>query len=172
MVNRLQNNNGYRLLTVEIGLVRIVHQHAIVLRVTDTIAVDVWVTFVSFTVAVRVQLIRIRYFGAIVHAVLYAVPAIIFFFFLLHPYFTCLSFFYRIKIIDKYSTCLCQCHCRKRRLSNLCPSPFELGCAYLDSCRKRLQDHLRLCLFDRNSPFSDNYLHDSTRLYFYQIIIR
>lgn len=93
MVKHLQNNNGYRLLTVEIGLVRIVHQHAIVLRVADTIAVDVWVTFISFAVTVSVQLIGIRYFGTVVHAVLYTVPATIIFFSVRLIYFYVLTFF-------------------------------------------------------------------------------
>lgn len=72
--------NIYRLLTVEVRLVRIVHQHAIVLRVPDPVAVDVRVAFVALAVAVRVQLIGIGRLWTIVHAVLDAVSATITFF--------------------------------------------------------------------------------------------
>lgn len=87
-------NITYRLLTVEIGLVRIVHQHAIVLGVPDPVAVDVRIAFVAFAVAVRVQLIGIGRFRTIVHAVLDAVSVgrrvkkAIFFFIIIIEYFT------------------------------------------------------------------------------------
>lgn len=61
------------LLTVKVGLVRIVNQHAVVLRVVNAVAVDVRVALVALAVVVRVQLIGVGYFRAIVHAVLDAV---------------------------------------------------------------------------------------------------
>jgi len=54
MMERLQDNNGYRLLTVEVGLVWVVHKHTIVLRVADTIAVNVRIALVTFAIAVRI----------------------------------------------------------------------------------------------------------------------
>jgi hypothetical protein len=52
MMERLQDNNGYRLLTVEVGLVRIVHKHTIILRVADAITINIWIALVTLAVAV------------------------------------------------------------------------------------------------------------------------
>jgi len=76
MIERLWDNNGYRLLTVEVGLVCIVHKHAVILRVANAITVNVRIALISLAVTVRIQLIGIRYFGTIVYAVLNAVPVV------------------------------------------------------------------------------------------------
>lgn len=76
MMERLQGNNGYRLLTVEVGLVWVVHKHAIILRVANAIAVNIRIALVSLAVAVGIQLIGIGYFGTVVYAVLNAVPVV------------------------------------------------------------------------------------------------
>lgn len=76
MMERLQDNNGYRLLTVEVGLVWIVHKHAIILRVANAIAVNVRIALVALAVAVGIQLIGVRYFGTVVYAVLNSVPVV------------------------------------------------------------------------------------------------
>lgn len=107
---------GYRLLTVEIGLVRVVHQHAVVLRVADAVTIDVRIAFVSFAVAIRIQLIGIRYFWTIIHAVLNAVsanPRKFFFFFFIKLLFPVLLL--KLSKLSSFITCLCRCRCRKRR---------------------------------------------------------
>lgn len=60
----------FSLLTVEVGLVWVVHQYAVVVRVADAVAVTVRIALVTLAIAVRVKLIGVGHFRAVVYTVL------------------------------------------------------------------------------------------------------